>query len=34
MLENLEKYQIKNQEVITGGSNNAGNPECFGYQGN
>ncbi len=30
MLQNLEKYQIENQEVITGGSNHVGNPDCFG----
>lgn len=30
MLENLEKYQIENQETIIGGNNNIGDPTCFG----
>lgn len=34
MLENLEKYQIENQEVITGGRHEPGDPDCFNTQGN
>lgn len=29
MLENLEKYQIQNQENITGGHHQPHDPECF-----
>ncbi len=30
MLENFKKYQVENQEQITGGENEPHNPDCFG----
>jgi len=32
MLENLEKYQIENQEQVLGGKLEPHNPECFDSQ--
>ncbi len=34
MLDNFKKYQVENQEQITGGKNIIVDPECFRNEGN
>ena len=34
MLEKFEQFSIENQEIITGGKHQPGDPDCFNTQGN